>query len=218
MLICMDKSEFRRQRLQKLIDLKCEGVGAELARRTGIDASYVTRMLYEPGKKAKKNIGEDTVETIETSFDVPGWFDPRGTNASEPRIPVVANVQFGDEGYWQDTEHPTGHGEGFIVYPTRDKNAYALRGKGDSMRPRIKPGEYVVILPGHQIAMGDEVMVQTKNGRSMIKQLGSRRNGTVELISINENDHRPITLEESEIVKMHYVAAIVKDGLYRTMI
>lgn len=142
----------------------------------------------------------------------------RSGDGSEQGIPVVANVQFGDEGYWQDTEHPTGHGEGFIVYPTRDKNAYALRGKGDSMRPRIKPGEYVVILPGHQIAMGDEVMVQTKNGRSMIKQLGSRRNGAVELISINENDHRPITLEESEIVKMHYVAAIVKDGLYRTMI
>ena len=48
----------------------------------------------------------------------------------------------------------------------------------------------------------------------MVKQLGSQRAGMVELLSINE-DHRPITLELQQVAKMHYVAAIVKDDLYR---
>jgi hypothetical protein len=36
---------------------------------------------------------------------------------------------------------------GLRRYPSRDPNAYALRVKGDSMRPRIKPGEFVLVEP-----------------------------------------------------------------------
>jgi len=71
-----------------------------------------------------------------------------------------------------------------------------------------------VIEPNATIQIGDEVLVQTKDGRSMIKQLGARRNGMIELISINEQDHRPITLEITDIVHMHHVGGIVKSSLY----
>lgn len=137
-------------------------------------------------------------------------------SAEHPGVPVVGTAQLGDNGYWHELDYPVGQGEGFITYPTRDKNAYALRVKGDSMRPRIKPGEFVVILPNHSIPPGEEVMVKTIDGRCMIKRLGSRRGGLIELISINETDHRPITLDESQVEKLHYVAAIVKDDLYRS--
>lgn len=129
------------------------------------------------------------------------------------RVPVVGTAQLGDDGYWDELGFPTGHGDGFVNYPTRDKNAYALRVKGDSMRPRIKPGEFVVIEPNHPVAPGDEVLVTTTDGRSMVKVLQSRRNGMVELLSINE-DHRPITLDESQIEKIHAVSAILKASLY----
>lgn len=62
-------------------------------------------------------------------------------------VPVVGTVQAGDEGYWDELQYPVGHGDGFIRYPSRDRNAYALRVKGDSMRPRIKPGEFIIALP-----------------------------------------------------------------------
>jgi phage repressor protein C with HTH and peptisase S24 domain len=81
------------------------------------------------------------------------------------------------------------------------------------MRPRIKPGEFVVIEPNHVIVPGDEVMVKTRDGRSMVKVLGFRRGGTLELLSINE-DHRPITLDENEVDRVHYVAGIIKASLY----
>lgn len=129
------------------------------------------------------------------------------------RVPVVGTAQLGDDGYWDELGFPTGHGDGFVNYPTRDKNAYALRVKGDSMRPRIKPGEFVVIEPNNPVTPGDEVLVTTTDGRSMVKVLQSRRNGMVELLSINE-DHRPITLDESQIEKIHAVSAILKASLY----
>lgn len=142
---------------------------------------------------------------------------PKLRKAGEPGdmalVPVVGTAQLGDDGYWLELEYPTGQGEGFVPYPTRDPHTYALRVKGDSMRPRIKPGEFVVVEPGHAVIAGDEVMVQTKDGRSMVKILGHKRSGIVELLSINE-DIKPISIEEKSISKMHYVGGIIKASLY----
>lgn len=131
----------------------------------------------------------------------------------EMGVPVVGTAQLGDDGYWLETGYPVGQGEGFVHYPTRDKNTYALRVKGDSMRPRIKPGEFVVIEPSHGYVHGDEVMVKTLDGRCMVKVYGHHRAGSIELLSINE-DHRPITVEEAQVEKIHYVGGILKSSLY----
>ena len=131
----------------------------------------------------------------------------------EDIVPVVGTVQAGDDGYWEELQYPVGHGDGFVRYPSRDKNAYALRVKGDSMRPRIKPGEFILVEPNAALIPGEEVLVTTTDGRSMVKLLGPRRDGMIELQSINE-DHRPITLDEAQVRCMHYVAAIVKPSRY----
>lgn len=131
----------------------------------------------------------------------------------EDVVPVVGTVQAGDDGYWEELQYPVGHGDGFIRYPSRDPNAYALRVKGDSMRPRIKPGEFILVEPNTALIPGEEVLITTTDGRSMVKLLGPRRDGMIELQSINE-DHRPITVEETQIRAMHYVSAIVKPSRY----
>ncbi len=142
--------------------------------------------------------------------------DPEELQFHGKQIPVVGYVLGGDKGFFDEMGHATGHGEGYVTYPTKDPNTYALRVRGDSMRPRMKPGEYIVVMPNHDVTSGDEVVVRTTDGRVMVKKLGSRRHGIVELQSINESDFAPITLEESEIEKMHYVGGIAKDYLYRT--
>lgn len=139
--------------------------------------------------------------------------EPQETQTDSDRVPVVGTVQAGDDGYWEELQYPTGHGDGFIRYPSRDPNAYALRVKGDSMRPRIKPGEFLLVEPNSAVIPGEEVIVTTVDGRSMVKVLGPRRDGMIELQSINE-DHRPITLDEAQVRTMHFVAAIVKAGRY----
>jgi SOS-response transcriptional repressor LexA len=130
------------------------------------------------------------------------------------QIPVVGTARGGDDGYFVELEL-TGQPDGFVSYPTKRSNAYAIRVKSDRMRPRIKPGEYVIVEPDVPCNPGDEVVVRTKAGRSMITVLHATRKGFVELLALND-DQRPVTLDLSEIESIHHVAGIAKEVLYRS--
>jgi len=129
-------------------------------------------------------------------------------------VPVVGMASLGDNGFWADVEYPVGHGDGFVDVPTKDKDAYALRCIGDSMRPRIKDREFVVIEPNHEIEPGDEVLVKAKDGRVMVKEFMYQRAGRVHLLSVNET-HGKLAFALDEIDKMHYVGWIAKPSAWR---
>lgn len=129
-------------------------------------------------------------------------------------LAVVGMAQLGDNGFWADIEHAVGHGDGYIDWPTSDPDAYALECAGESMRPRIKPGEFVIVEPNHPIQPGEEVLVKSKDGRVMVKEFAYKAQGRYTLLSINES-HGKITLHEDEIEKIHYVAGIAKRSMWR---
>lgn len=123
-------------------------------------------------------------------------------------IPVVGQAQLGDNGYWIDMGYPEGFGDGYIEFPSNDRQAYALRCIGDSMRPRIRNGEFVIIEPSIEVNYGDDVLIKSIDGRVMVKTLLYKRDGRIYLQSINEN-HPNISFPTEEIESMYYVAAIV---------
>lgn len=129
------------------------------------------------------------------------------------RIPVAETAQLDPDGHWKQSEHPGGTGDGYIHMPSRDEHAYAVRVIGDSMHPRIKSGEYVVVEPGHECSPGDEVLVRTTDGYSMVREFLFRRGGFVALQGIGAQATR-ITLPETDISSLHYVAAIAKEPFY----
>lgn len=129
-------------------------------------------------------------------------------------VPVQGMAQLGDNGFWADVEYPVGFGDGFVDVPTKDRDAYALRCVGDSMRPRIKDREFVVVEPNHPIEPGDEVLVKAKDGRVMVKEFLYKRSGRVHLLSVNES-HGTVALAEEDIEKMHYVGWIAKPSAWR---
>jgi SOS-response transcriptional repressor LexA len=128
------------------------------------------------------------------------------------QIPVVGTASGGEDGYYVEIAW-TAQPDGFVSYPTMRSNAYAVRVKSDRMRPRIKPGEYVIVEPDVPCRPGDEVIVRTKAGRVMITVLHATRKGFVEVLALND-DQRPITLDLKDIESMHHVAGIAKDVLY----
>jgi hypothetical protein len=77
----MNRNEHRRLRLLELRKWTCGGVTARLAEKIGRSDGYVSRMLYEEGKKGKKGIGIELLNVLEDAFNLcPGWFDlPLGT-------------------------------------------------------------------------------------------------------------------------------------------
>lgn len=128
--------------------------------------------------------------------------------------PVVGHVQGGDDGYLIELEYPAGHGDGFLMHYSKDANAYGLRVKGDSMRPRIKPGEYIVCEPNQEVRPGDDVVAILADGRRMVKELLWVRDGEVSFGSIS-NGFAPITIPLTEVQAIHYVAAIMPRGAFQ---
>lgn len=129
------------------------------------------------------------------------------------QVPVVGHVKGGADGFLEELQYPEGYGDGHVEYPARDANAYALRVKGDSMRPRIRSGEFVIVEPNHQPHPGDDVVVICTDGRRLLKEFLYERDGELTLGSVNA-DHGPVTLSRQDISSLHYVAAIVPSGAF----
>lgn len=128
-------------------------------------------------------------------------------------VPVVGTAKLGIDGYFEALDFPVGHGDGYLHIYSDDPNAYGLRVIGDSMHPRIKSGEYVLIEPNKMFVTGDEVMVQTQDGRSMIKEFIYLREGVYRFDSVNQ-DHSPLHLDQNEVNKVHLVGGILKSSRF----
>lgn len=125
------------------------------------------------------------------------------------QIPVVGEVKGGDHGYLEELQYPVGHGDGTVDFPTTDPMAYALRVRGDSMHPRYRAGEFVVVEPSVEALPGDDVVVALVDGRKLLKELGWWRDGELQLLSVN-NHFGPMTLERTWIASIHLVAGRVR--------
>lgn len=127
-------------------------------------------------------------------------------------IAVVGEVQAGPDGFISIDDYPVGHGHAQLrEVRSRDKGAYGLKVRGDSMRPRIKAGEYIVCEPNSEAQPGDDVVVRFADGGAVVKELLWVRDGDVCLGSIN-NGIAPITRPLAEIAYIHRVAAIMPRG------
>lgn len=127
----------------------------------------------------------------------------------EGLIPVKGEAVMGTDGEFEMCEELVG----WLRIYSSDPNAFSLRVKGDSMFPRINSGEYVVVEPATQVRPGDEVFIRTNQGKNMIKRLGYHRDGAYQFVSVNQQ-HPPLTLDDTEIDKVYFVAAIVKSSRY----
>lgn len=138
-----DLFPIRRQRLAEL----CDSKGGQkplsdllIGRGVKAEPSWISQVL-----NGHKNMGADKAREIEAALRLdPMWFDALADGVRESGngygmigIPVVGTAQLGSDGYWLETAHPTGSGDGKINLPTADLNAYSLRVVGDSMHPRI---------------------------------------------------------------------------------
>lgn len=140
--------------------------------------------------------------------------DPAIAIIRATQVPVVGAIRSNDPQGLYSTIEPI-EARGFVTYPTLRSSARAYRVIGDVHRPRVKPGEYVIVEPDVVCTPGDEVLVVLKDERVMIKVLHVQRNGFVELLSLNDS-HPPISLDLVLIESIMHVAGIAKEILYHT--
>lgn len=128
-------------------------------------------------------------------------------------VPVVGEVKGGDDGFLEELQYPVGHGEGSVDYPTSDSSAYALRVRGDSMHPRYRAGEFIVVTPSITAQPSDDVVVALKDGRKLLKVLNWIQDEEIQLLSVN-NHFGPLTLQLSEVEFVHLVDGRVRRSAF----
>ena len=106
-----------------------------------------------------------------TGFTAEEVWAARGL-ADAPRIPLVGSAIGGHiEGIDEHVELTELHMTEALDYLRRpahlqnDPEAYAVTTVGDSMYPRFKPGERVLVSPRASAAIGDDVIVQLRNDK-----------------------------------------------------
>jgi phage repressor protein C with HTH and peptisase S24 domain len=121
-------------------------------------------------------------------------------------VPLLGLAQAGAGGYFTDGGFPAGKGWDEVGLPSvNDEHAYALEISGDSMKPAYRDGDIIVVSPGAQIRKGDRVVVKTRDGEVMVKELKRRTSRTLELQSLNPN-HVDRVLPASDV---EWIARIV---------
>jgi phage repressor protein C with HTH and peptisase S24 domain len=101
-------------------------------------------------------------------------------------VPLIGLAQAGQAGFFDDAGFPAGAGWDEILFPeVADAHAYALEIAGDSMLPVYRDGDRILVLPSGSHRRGDRVVVKTRKGEVMAKQLNRLTAHQIELKSFN---------------------------------
>lgn len=108
------------------------------------------------------------------------------TERTAQSVPLLGLAQASSGGYFDDGGFPTGKGWDEVALPsTPDEHAYALEISGDQMKPAYRDGDVIVVSPATPIRRGDRVVVKTRAGEVMVKELKRRTAKALELQSLN---------------------------------
>jgi phage repressor protein C with HTH and peptisase S24 domain len=177
-----------------------------LARRAGLDPTTFNkskRMTAEgrarwPSTESIAKALSATGTPVEAFVALMNAPDNRGSRT----LPLLGFAQAGSGGYFDDAGFPAGEGWDQIVFPeVADAHAYALKISGQSMLPAYRDGDVILVSPSAPIRRGDRVVVKTRGGEVMAKELSRRTANAIELRSLN-TDHEDRTLAAEEVVWM----------------
>jgi phage repressor protein C with HTH and peptisase S24 domain len=121
-------------------------------------------------------------------------------------VPLLGFAQAGNGGHFDNSGFPAGKGWDEVALPSAtDEHAYALEISGDQMKPAYRDGDILLVSPGTPIRRGDRVVVKTRAGEVMVKELKRRTAKALELQSLNPG-HVDRTLAAAEV---EWIARIV---------
>jgi phage repressor protein C with HTH and peptisase S24 domain len=161
-----------------------------LAKKAGLDPTTFNKSKrITPDGRPRWPSTESVAKSLAaTGCSVEAFVQLIDENARPPAkaIPLIGLAEAGAGGYFDDGGFPTGKGWDEIPFPAiNDEHAYALEISGSSMEPAYRDGTIIMVSPAASIRRGDRVVVKTRDGEVMVKELKRRTTKTVELRSIN---------------------------------
>jgi phage repressor protein C with HTH and peptisase S24 domain len=175
-----------------------------LAKKAGLDPTTFNRSKrITPDGRARWPSTESLAKALSaTGTNIETFVELITDNTPKPSraIPVIGLAEAGSGGYFDDAGFPSGSGWDEIPFPAvNDEHAYALEISGDSMHPLYRDGDIILVSPSSAIRRGDRVVVKTRDGEVMVKELKRRTAKTVELRSVNaEHGDRSLPVRDVE--------------------
>jgi len=180
-----------------------------LAKRSGLDPTTFNRSKrITPDGRPRWPSTESIAKALAaTSTGVDTFVSLIADNATPTQaVPLIGFAEAGAGGYFDDGGFPVGKGWDEIAFPAvNDEHAYALEISGDSMLPSYRDGDVIIVSPAAPIRRGDRVVVKTKDGEVMCKELKRQTQKLIELKSLNAT-HGERTLSTEDVL---WIARIV---------
>ncbi|RAI43845.1 LexA family transcriptional regulator [Rhodoplanes roseus] len=181
-----------------------------LAKRAGLDPTTFNKSKrITPDGRARWPSTESVAKSLAatgTTIDEFVRLITDADGAAEQAVPLIGFAEAGTGGYFDDGGFPVGKGWDEIAFPAvGDEHAYALEISGDSMQPAYRDGTVIIVSPSAPIRRGDRVVVKTREGEVMAKELRRKTAKTLELRSLNP-EHQDRVLATEEVL---WVARIV---------
>ena len=175
-----------------------------LAKKAGLDPTTFnkSKRITSEGRQRWPSTESVAKSLAATSTTVDTFVQLIGdVGRSTPRpVPLIGLAQAGSGGYFDDGGFPVGKGWDEIAFPAvNDENAYALEISGNSMEPAYRDGTVIIVAPSASVRRGDRVVVKSKEGEVMVKELKRRSSKSLELRALNP-EHKERTLPMREVL------------------
>jgi len=175
-----------------------------LARRAGLDPTTFNKSKRVTAQgRARWPSTESIAKALTatgTPFDIFVTLIEQSGGAATRAVPLIGFAEAGAGGYFDDGGFPAGEGWDEIAFPAvTDEHAYALEVSGQSMEPAYRDGDVILVSPSAPIRRGDRVVVKTRGGEVMAKELRRRTAKTIELKSLNAQ-HADRALAAAEVL------------------
>ncbi len=187
-------------------------VGVSLATVSDWEAGKIKQIEARHLLRSARRLGVDPEELLERDIGIVAGepkarYVGRSDTPKFSRVPVIGSWVQGNDGAWHSSSSAAP--VGFVAFHVSDAGAYGLQVLTDSLRPRFKPGEVLIVEPHRAVEGGHEVVALLDDGRMLARVFDWRRNGLVQLSSVND-DGRPITIRETAVHRMERITGAVQ--------
>ena len=169
-----------------------------LARRAGLDPTAFNKSKRKsptgkPRWPSTESVAKCLTATGESLSGFLALIGERSGVALARRLPLLGLSKAGGPGAFDDAGHPTGKAWDETDAPgVSDADAYALRVSGNALAPVYRAGDVLIVSPSAELRRGDRIIVKTRNGEVLAKELVRQSSQKLELKTIGGQPSRAI--------------------------
>jgi phage repressor protein C with HTH and peptisase S24 domain len=186
-----------------------------LAKKAGLDPTTFnkSKRIGPDGKPRWPSTESLSLVLSETGATMSDFMALISNDATAPApqirkaIPIIGTAQASQSKYFDDAGYPAGELWHSITLNEFEgpSNVYALEVSGDSMEPLYRNGDRLIVTPGAALNQGDRIVVKTKGGEILVKELLRQTSSKIELRSFN-SQHADRILNASDVAWIARIA------------